>query len=189
MARDSSPRSFRRSSKQDQEKAPELDDAEPPTAEFDEADALFGRRTEVGDTKPAKEPDPEPDSESVESDPSPIPPTPPGVPIPYPTTDPPREEEEAQQVLGRGFGRGAAIDEMEPEKPGSILEDPLTTEPILEDSLATEPILTDLHDPIGEDVDDLPGSRDSHQDLFFEEDVGVEADIEEPPGDLDVGLD
>lgn len=179
MARDSSPRSFFQSSGQDQGETAELDDTAPPTAEFDEADALFGRRTEIRDTEPATASDPEPDSDSVEFVPSPVPPTPPGVPIPYPNTDPPQEEGEAQQVLDPGFGRGAPNDEVEPAN----------SDPILADSLATEPVLEDFHDPIGDDLDDLSDSQHPHQALFFEEDVGIELDIEEHDLDLDVGLD
>ncbi len=181
MASDSSPRSFSRSSRHEHEDTAAFDDAAPPTAAFDEADALFGQRTEIRDTEPAKASDPEPESESenIEFVPSAVPPTPPGVPIPYPNTDPPQEEEEAQQELHAEFGRGALNDEVEPAN----------SDPVLEDSLATEPVLGDFHDLVGDDLDDPFDSRDPHRALFFEEDVGIELDIEEPTGDLDVGLD
>ncbi len=179
MARESSPRSFDRSSGQDQGKTAELDDAAPPTAEFDEADALFGRRTEIRDTESAKAPQPEPEPENVEFVPSAVPPTPPGVPIPYPNTDPPKEDEEAQQEVHPGFGRGSAIDEVEQAN----------SDPVLENLLATEPVLEDFHDPLGDDLDDPFDSQQPHQAPSFEEDVGVELDIEEPTGDLDAGLD
>lgn len=168
MAKDSSPRSFFRESQQAEVAG--LEDSAPPTAPFDEADALFGRRTEPSDSGPAKAPDPEPQSEDadfVPHEPAPAGP----IPVPYPNTGSPGEKEEESEQPA--FGSGASNHEPEPA----------SFSPTGETSPGADPF-EDFHDPAGASLDDPFETDDPHDVAVVAEDAGVELGIEDSPEDL-----